>query len=69
MPTTQLVNTVAFSLGISTQQLFDVVAQNLDMTGEASRMFLDFIHDGTLSEQVRTYLKTFVASEEELCRI
>lgn len=68
MPASQLVNTVAFSLGITTEQLFNVVAQNLDMGGQASRMFLDFIHDGTIDQRVRDYLNSFVATEEELCR-
>lgn len=64
----QLVNTVAFQLGISTQQLFVVVAQNLDLAETGERLFLEYIESGSLPENVSTYLHSFIKTEEELCR-
>ena len=63
-----LVNTVAMRLGITVDQLFRVVCQNLDMTQLTSQVQAAFEETGRLPVRVHDYLKSLVPTEEEMCK-
>lgn len=67
MSNSMLVNTVAFSLGITTEKLFEVVCQNLDMTGLRHEIVKAYEETGRLPVRVYDYIRSFIPSEEQLC--